>query len=116
YFFLSKISSASYNEDQPTNNIVASQPLIAKAAKGKTIFQNKCATCHNVFTQINAPSLAGFETRGPWADRNKLYAWIRNTDNFMKTDLYTQSLRQKFGYLMKPSSELSDEEIDLIVE
>jgi cytochrome c2 len=53
--------------------------------EGKTLFRNKCATCHNKNMVDNAtgPALAGVEER--WADypREDLYLWIRNSQSMI---------------------------------
>ena len=83
---------------------------------GKILFQSKCASCHHVFRNMTGPALAGFEERGPWGDKKKLYAWIRNPSAFMETDAYTRDLRKNFGSTMSTFPDLTDEQINLIVE
>ena len=77
---------------------------------------SRCASCHHISREIVGPPLAGFENRGPWSDRKKLYEWIRNPKAFMKNDPYTKKLKEKFDpAMMEPSPNLTDEEIDSIV-
>lgn len=49
------------------------------AAKGKELFINNCATCHNknMKDKLTGPPLAG--VREKWADDKALYLWIRNS-------------------------------------
>jgi cytochrome c2 len=119
YFFISKISSTSFTGSEVSYNSVANEvPVILseKAQKGKTLFQSRCASCHHVFKETsNAPALAGFETRGPWADRKQLYKWIRNPEKFMEDDPYTQGLQKKFQIIMG-RFDLTNEQIDEIVD
>ena len=119
YFFISKISSASNNQDH-VNLVDLSIPvketvLSAKGVQGKTLFMSKCATCHNLFKIILGPPLAGVLERGPWKDRKQLYEWIRNPDGYMKKSAYTQELKKIYTIPMAPSPSLTDEEIDLII-
>jgi len=116
YFFIAKISTAPDNPDHVNaTHVIQETVLSAEAKKGKALFTGNCASCHNVFKIIVGPALAGFEDRGPWADRKKLYEWIRHPEIFMKTDPYTQGLRKQFDKMMTPSSHLTNEEIDFIV-
>src|SRR6185503_7654405 len=116
YFFISKISTAPDSPDHVNAiNVIQEPVLSAEAKKGKALFTGNCGSCHNVFKIIVGPALAGFEDRGPWSDRTKLYKWIRHPEIFIKTDPYTQELQKKFKSLMNPSAHLTDEEIDFIV-
>ncbi|MCC6288877.1 MAG: c-type cytochrome [Chitinophagaceae bacterium] len=90
--------------------------LSTNAQDGKTIFNQKCATCHSLTKDITGPALAGFEDRGPWSDRKKLYAWIHNPAGFMASDSYTQGLKDKFhGVVMTGFPDLTEAQIDAIV-
>lgn len=91
-------------------------PVTVVASNGKALFIQKCAACHHVFKDGTGPALAGFEERGLWADREKLYDWLRNPSAFMKKDPYTRSLKTKFGSVMTAFPDLRNEEIDAIVE
>ncbi|MFT3948953.1 MAG: c-type cytochrome [Agriterribacter sp.] len=88
----------------------------ANAQDGKTIFNQKCATCHSLTKDITGPALSGLEERGPWSDRKKLYAWIHNPAGFMASDPYTQGLKEKFhGVVMTGFPDLTEAQIDAIV-
>lgn len=83
---------------------------------GAAIFQQNCAACHSVNKDLTGPKLAGFESRGPWADKKQLVAWIHNPAKFMQTDPYTQQLKQQYGgVVMTGFPQLSEKEIDAIV-
>ena len=90
-------------------------PLEGAAYKGKMIFMQKCAACHNLFKDQTGPSLLGFEQRGPWSDRQNLYAWIRNPAEFMTRDPYTGALKKVYGAMMTAFPDITNEEIDNIV-
>lgn len=65
---------------------------------------------------MTGPALGGFESRGPWADRKELYAWVRNPQGYMEKDEYTKGLLAKYKSPMTPFPGLKDAEIDAIVE
>ncbi len=85
------------------------------AQDGKALFQTNCASCHALNKKLTGPALAGVEERGPWADRKKLYAWVRNPAGFAKTDAYAAALIKEYGVLMTGFNSLTDAEIDAIV-
>ncbi|HRE51805.1 MAG TPA: c-type cytochrome, partial [Flavitalea sp.] len=87
------------------------------AQDGGAIFQQNCAACHSINKDLTGPKLAGFEDRGPWSDRKKLYEWIHNPAKFMQTDPYTQQLKTQFGNAMMTGfPQLSEAEIDAMVD
>jgi len=86
------------------------------ANKGKGLFLNKCASCHNVYEDGTGPALMEFENRGVWADRKNLYEWVRNPSVFMEKDFYTQALKRQYGSVMTAFPDLSNEDIDAIAE
>jgi mono/diheme cytochrome c family protein len=91
--------------------------FIATAQNGQQLFQQNCASCHAVHKVVNGPALAGLETRGPWADRKELYAWIRNPGGYMQKDAYTQGLKAQYNnVLMTAFPQLGDKDIDAIVD
>jgi cytochrome c553 len=88
-----------------------------QAQNGETIFKANCASCHSITKDLTGPALQGVESRGPWSDRKKLYAWIHNPTKFMQSDPYTQGLKQqRNGAMMSPFPQLSEKEIDAILE
>ncbi|MBX2922017.1 MAG: c-type cytochrome [Chitinophagaceae bacterium] len=90
--------------------------ISVNAQDGKAIFNQKCATCHSITKNLTGPALAGFEERGPWSDRKKLYAWIHNPAAFMASDPYTQGLKAQYnGIVMTGFPDLKEAEIDAIV-
>jgi cytochrome c2 len=86
------------------------------AQDGKALFQANCASCHAIGKKLTGPALAGVLDRGPWSDRKKLYAWVRNPAGFAKTDAYAAGLIKEYsGVLMTGFPQLSDAEIDAII-
>ncbi|MET0242274.1 MAG: c-type cytochrome [Flavitalea sp.] len=86
------------------------------AQDGKSLFQNNCASCHGVLKKGSGPALTGFESRGPWSDRAKLYDWVHNPTKFMQTDPYTSGLKAQYGIVMTAFPTLSTKEIDAIAD
>ena len=84
-------------------------------AAGKTLFSNKCATCHGVHTQITGPALFDVEKRV--GDKAKLHAWIRNNRAVLATnDPYFTGVFKAFGgQAMNLFPELTDGDIDNIL-
>jgi mono/diheme cytochrome c family protein len=88
----------------------------SSAQDGKTLFQTNCASCHGVLKKGSGPALTGFETRGPWADRAKLYDWVHNPTKFMQGDPYTAGLKNEYGIVMQAFPSLSTKDIDAIAD
>ena len=82
---------------------------------GRTLFMNKCGTCHSLFKTIVGPKLGGVLDKEEWKDRKKLYAWIRNPGEFMKTEGYLQGLKKEFGTMMQGFPTITDDEIGMIL-
>ena len=91
-------------------------PFSEKAARGKMVYQSKCAACHHLFKEAPGTSLYNAITSDRWADRNQLVAWIRNPADFMKDDKYTQNLKLKFGSTMPAFPGITYEVVDELVE
>jgi hypothetical protein len=87
----------------------------SSAQEGKTLFQQKCAACHNIFKDLTGPALMGLEGRGQWSDHNIILEWVHNPPGFMKNDPYTQGLQKKFGTIMQSFPELTIKDVDAIV-
>jgi mono/diheme cytochrome c family protein len=69
-------------------------------AAGKSIFQSKCASCHNVLKDGTGPALAGLEGRHKWADHKELLKWINNPTVYMANDAYTKGLFTQYKSMM----------------
>ena len=80
--------------------------------KGKALFIQKCASCHHIYKDGTGPALGDLLKRGPWTDREKLYAWIRNPLAFMKKNEYAGALKEKYGYVMTAFPDISNDEIN----
>ncbi len=85
------------------------------AQDGKTLFQQKCATCHNIFKPMTGPALMNLEQRGQWSDHNKILEWVHNPAAFMAKDPYTSGLKAQYGIVMQQFPDLTIKDVDAIV-
>lgn len=87
----------------------------ADPAKGKQIFQQNCASCHNVHKKLTGPALAGVE--GRWADKKLLHQWIHNSASVLASgDKYANDLFNEYNKTaMTAFPALSNEDIDDIL-
>jgi mono/diheme cytochrome c family protein len=83
---------------------------------GKKLFKGQCASCHYPSEKkLIGPGLKGVKDR--WSNYDNLKSWIRNSQNFLKTgDSYATALYAEYNQSVMPSFDLSDEEIDAILE
>jgi len=85
---------------------------------GKNLFKNNCASCHakNMKAKMTGPALAGVEER--WnGNRENLKSWIRNSQAYLSTgDEYAKALSLEYPAVMTAFPNLSDEEIDGILD
>lgn len=99
-------------------NVAGAEPPLSTsgAATGKQIFYENCASCHSLHKDLTGPALAGVSKRIP--DKKLLYKWIRNPVKvLMSGNVYFNTLRKRFGGVVMTSfNQLSDKEIDAILE
>ncbi len=96
-----------------SNNVLAG----GDPAKGKELFLNNCAACHNVTMKKDAtgPALKGVEER--WGDEKRLHAWIRNNAALRASgDKYANEIFAKWNnVVMTNFTSFSDEDINNIL-
>lgn len=83
---------------------------------GQKLFKNNCSSCHYpTDAKLVGPGLKDIQER--WPDKDKLYSWIRNAPEFLKTgDPYATALYEQYNKLpMTPFPTLKDEEIAAIL-
>jgi mono/diheme cytochrome c family protein len=83
---------------------------------GAKLFKGNCASCHKPTDQkLIGPGLKGVRSR--WPDEAKLIAWIKNSQEFLKTgDSYANKLYEEYGKSIMPAFALSDDEIKAIID
>jgi mono/diheme cytochrome c family protein len=91
------------------------KPLPATIAKGKQLFQTRCASCHKVNQELTGPALNGAEAR--WPDKEKLYAFIRNSEEVIRQDKYARELWLQYNQtIMLAQPDLTDEDIRAVLD
>lgn len=80
------------------------------------MFQQNCQSCHSLDKNLTGPALRNFTNRGPWGDKEEIYKWIKNPAAYMANDPYTKGLQQQYGAIMSAFPQLTNEQIDAIVE
>ncbi|HSC54331.1 MAG TPA: cytochrome c [Phnomibacter sp.] len=82
---------------------------------GKQLFYAKCASCHMVNKELTGPALNGVESR--WPDKEKLIAFIQNSEAVIATDAYARNLWMQFNQTpMPPHPDLTREQIQSILD
>lgn len=89
--------------------------LPVNAEKGKLIFYTRCASCHKVNQEITGPALKGVEAR--WPDKQKLYAFIRNSEEVIRKDKYARELWLQYNQtIMLAQPDLTDADIRAVLD
>jgi hypothetical protein len=89
--------------------------IYVSAQDGKTLFNSKCAACHNPFKPGTGPALGGLEDRHKWADHKELLAWVNNPGGYMAKDPYTAGLKAQYGSMMTGFPDLKIADVSAIV-
>ncbi len=88
---------------------------IGNNEQGKKLFYAKCASCHMVNKDMSGPALKGVEDR--WSDKEKLYAFIRNSEEIIGKDKYARELWLEWNQTqMLPHPDLTDTDIRAILD
>jgi mono/diheme cytochrome c family protein len=88
------VAGITYAQDQPAKKAAPSgggKPSAAAVARGKTIFESKCAVCHYADTDAKkiGPGLKDISKRGTFSvngnkvTEDSLKTWIENGDSLM---------------------------------
>lgn len=84
---------------------------------GKALFDANCSTCHGLDKDLTGPALYGVEHRGPWVDRKELFAFTRNTAEYIPLSAYAWCLTRKYnGQVMPSFPQFSDEALGAIYD
>lgn len=89
------------------------------AQKGKELFMNNCAACHNrdMRSDLTGPALGGVKERWAKYPRKDLYKWVRNTQ-LMIAQKHPKALELWKIWqptIMNAFSSLNDEDIEAIL-
>jgi mono/diheme cytochrome c family protein len=83
-------------------------------ADGRSLFMQKCATCHAVNVALTGPALKGVTAR--WSDKQLLYSFIHNSQKVIAEDAYSKDLYNKWNKVQMTSFEsLTDKNIEAIL-
>ena len=117
YFIIQKVSKTKTVESKAIENLSTQEndsdekedSLPSGYRDGKIIFMRSCASCHSMFRDGAGPSMVGLDER--WPDKKKLFAFIRNPPAVMARNEYARKLKARYGSAMPPYPNLSDKEI-----
>lgn len=100
--------------------IILISPVLNKqglyAQDGAKLFKANCASCHKPSDKRSTgPGLLNVKSR--WPDQTKLFAWVKNSAEFLKTgDSYANNLFKEYQGVMMPAQNLTDAEIIAIID
>ena len=81
---------------------------------GEKVFKGNCASCHKPDANMTGPALKGARER--WDGKGDIYAWIRNSQEYLKTgNEYANKLFEEWNKSVMTPMALSDEEIDAVL-
>lgn len=105
-----KVSKLDVVEQNNAAYIEQPKYITGETAIGKSLYQEKCKRCHFVDRNFTGPALMNAKDR--WSDTTNLYAWIKNSQQFLATgDIYANNLYRKYNSTMPAFPELSNEQI-----
>lgn len=118
--FWQNYSSFSGGKENNQQVVQTALPVFSPTAqKGKDLFKNNCAACHNrdMKSNLTGPALGGVQERWAAYPRSDLYKWIRNSQALIDAGHpRAQELWKKWKpVIMTPSSSLKDEDIEAIL-
>jgi mono/diheme cytochrome c family protein len=114
FLFYSLLPKGSQQESITTNE--ERNSVVMPLTPGKAIFQQNCQSCHALDKKLSGPALRGVLERGPWVTRGNIYKWIHNPAAFIPTTPYTKALQAEYGQIMPSFPQLSEKDIDAILE
>ena len=96
------------------NEIAAPVYRTGETVAGKNLFIANCARCHMVDRKLTGPALMNVKDR--WSDTTKIYAWVKNSQQFLSTgDKYANNLFREYNSIMPAFSQLTDADIKEIM-
>lgn len=84
-------------------SLISPQSLFAGVAEGQALYESNCARCHKLYERNTGPGL--YQAVERWGgDTTKLYAWILNSQAFLKTgDEYANALYAEWDGSVMPA-------------
>lgn len=91
--------------------------VYADAQRGKQLFQQNCAQCHNPLRDATGPALYGKENEVP-GGRKWIYNWVHNSSAVIASgDKYAVNLFNQWNHVqMPPFPQLTNQDIDDILD
>ncbi len=102
----------SCNSDDKKATVGAEEKTTA-ATDGETLFKANCASCHKCDMIFTGPPLRGSLDR--WKDKQLLFEFIREPQKVIMKDAYAKSLLDKYQSAMTAFPQLSDADIQAIL-
>lgn len=106
----------SAQQSNPPEQVAVNPPVIDQPpSEGERIFDTKCASCHTAsYDNGTGPGLKGVRNRIPKGDW--IYRWIKNPGAMIDSgDPYAVQLYKKYAPTRMPAQNLTDEEIDAVI-
>lgn len=80
---------------------------------GEILFKANCASCHKIDKDFTGPALKGAVQR--WGDKKLMYDFIRNSSAVIRENAYARQLFEKWNRTMMTPFDLTDAQIDAII-
>lgn len=104
------------NNSNKNTDVTTTTPGVGRAkSDGEQLFKINCSQCHQPNQDFTGPALKGATDR--WKDKNLLYEYVKNSQAVIEKDPYAKALFAKWnGTVMQPFPQLSNDDIDAILE
>ncbi len=113
-----EMTSKEAENSETTQLIDLKEKRDPKLAKGKLLFKNNCAACHNknLKDDLTGPALGNVSERWEAYPKEDLYNWIRNSQLMIEEGHpKAKALYEKYKLTMNAFPNLTDEEIEAML-
>jgi mono/diheme cytochrome c family protein len=115
YFFLILLIAVFLScNNNPAANTNAKPTTAVNNSNGEALFKTNCFICHKTNADYLGPGLKGAKLR--WADKDLLYEFVHNPESVIAKDGYALGLKERYGGPMTPFPNLSNNDIDAILD
>ncbi|WP_281990062.1 c-type cytochrome [Aquimarina aggregata] len=91
--------------------------LAENELKGRDIFNANCAACHKLYKRMTGPSLKGLLQNKRYPSKEFFFEYLRNEQKLIEEkDKHTLSINEEYNFDYKHHFELSDLEIEQLLE